>query len=280
MAVLDTALGGCPWENMGSVANGIKYSRLAFIPATAVQILSNTPALTLDFSAIKAITLDLDDTLWPVWPAIERAEKALEAWLGQHAPLTATMFSNAETRHEIREHVLHSQPDLKNNLSAIRREAIREALLRSDEDPLLADHGFSVFFEERNRVVLFEDALGTLEFLSKRYPLVALSNGNACIKRIGIDQYFQASISAGEFGISKPDPRIFHAAAGAVGISSANILHIGDDPELDVLGALNANMQTVWLNRTANPWKHEQTPHATVSNLNELCAAIAAFEAA
>ncbi|TAG35631.1 MAG: HAD family hydrolase, partial [Polaromonas sp.] len=26
---------------------------------------------------VKAITLDLDDTLWPVWPAIERAEKAL-----------------------------------------------------------------------------------------------------------------------------------------------------------------------------------------------------------
>lgn len=242
--------------------------------------MSNTPALILDFSRIKAITLDLDDTLWPVWPVIERAEKVLKNWLDQRAPKTAALFSNAETRQEIREHVVRLRPDLTHNLSAIRREAIRVALLRSDEDPLLADEGYSVFFEERNRVVLFEDALSTLEFLSKRYPLVALSNGNADIGRIGIKAYFQAGINAQEFGIGKPDRRIFHAAAGAVDTSPRNVLHIGDDPVLDVLGALNANMQTVWLNRAANPWKHEQTPHATVSDLNQLCVAIAAFETA
>jgi HAD superfamily hydrolase (TIGR01549 family) len=262
------------------VAKDIKYSRLAFIHATPVQILSNIPALTLDFSSIKAITLDLDDTLWPVWPAIERAEKALENWLGQRAPMTAAMFSNAGTRQEIREHVVRSRPDLKHNLSAIRREAIRVALFRSGEDPLLAAEGFNVFFEERNRVVLFEDALPALDFLSKRYPVVALSNGNADIGRIGIKPYFRAGINAQEFGIGKPDPRIFHAAAGAVDTCPTNVLHIGDDQVLDVLGALNANMQTVWLNRAANPWKHEQTPHVTVSDLNELCGAIAAFEAA
>ena len=37
-------------------------------------------------SRIHAITLDLDDTLWPIWPTIERAESALQAWLRQHAP--------------------------------------------------------------------------------------------------------------------------------------------------------------------------------------------------
>ena len=242
--------------------------------------MSNISPLTLDFSSIRAITLDLDDTLWPVWPAIERAEKTLENWLSQHVPITAALYSNPETRQEIRDYVVRSRPDFKHNLSAIRRETIRVALFRSGEDPLLADEGFSVFFEERNRVVLFEDALSTLEFLSKRYPLVALSNGNADIGRIGINQYFQASVSAGELGISKPDPQIFHAAARAVDISPSNVLHIGDDPVLDVLGALNVNMQTVWLNRATAPWQHEQAPHATVRGLNELCLAIAAFEAA
>ena len=181
---------------MGSVAKDMGYSRLAFIPATAVQILPNTSALRLDFSSIKAITLDLDDTLWPVWPAIEKAEKALEAWLGQRAPMTAAMFANAATWQEIREHVVRSRPDLQHNLSAIRHEAIRVALFRSGEDPLLADEGFNVFFDQRNRVVLFEDALPALEFLSKRYPVVALSNGNADIGRIGIKQYFQAGIDS------------------------------------------------------------------------------------
>ena len=44
----------------------------------------------LDVKRISAISLDLDDTLWPVWPAIERAERVLHAWLVKEAPKTAT----------------------------------------------------------------------------------------------------------------------------------------------------------------------------------------------
>ena len=84
----------------------------------------------LDLKIIKAITLDLDDTLWPVWPVIERAEKALEAWLNQKAPMTAALFANPTARLELREYVARSRPELRHNLSAIRREAIRLALYR------------------------------------------------------------------------------------------------------------------------------------------------------
>ena len=38
----------------------------------------------LDPGKIKAISIDLDDTLWPIWPVIERAEKALHDWLAAH----------------------------------------------------------------------------------------------------------------------------------------------------------------------------------------------------
>ncbi len=230
----------------------------------------------LNLKIVKAITLDLDDTLWPVWPAIERAEKALENWLSQHAPMTAALFANASVRDEIRTHVVRTRPELKHNLSAVRREAIRVALYRSKEDPLLADKGFDVFFAERNRVTLFDDAVLALEFLSARFPVVALSNGNADIHAIGIAPYFKASISAQDFGVGKPDARIFHAAAGAVDASPAQVLHIGDDPGLDVLGALNAGMQTVWLNRPADVWKHDDKPHLSVASLTQLCDYIAA----
>ena len=43
----------------------------------------------LDIARIKAISLDLDDTLWPIWPTIERAEKALHEWLVTNAPMAA-----------------------------------------------------------------------------------------------------------------------------------------------------------------------------------------------
>jgi FMN hydrolase / 5-amino-6-(5-phospho-D-ribitylamino)uracil phosphatase len=225
----------------------------------------------LDLTAIKAITFDLDDTLWPVWPAIERAEQALGDWLGQHAPMTAALFANPAARLEVREQVTRARPDLKHQLSTIRRQAIRLALQRSGEDPQLAETAFDVFFAERNRVTLYADVLPGLAFLSSRFPLVALSNGNADLERIGISNYFKASISAQAFGVGKPDPRIFHAAAGAAEVQPQQVLHVGDDATLDVLGALNCGMQTVWINRVDQLWVLDAMPHETVTTLTDLC---------
>lgn len=230
----------------------------------------------LDLKIIKAISLDLDDTLWPVWPAIERAEKALENWLGLHAPKSAAVFADPAARHEVRERVMRSRPELRYNLSAVRQEAIRQILVRCGENPALAEPAFAVFFDERNRVDLFGDALQTLAFMSARFPVVALSNGNADIQRIGLSPYFQASISAQEFGVGKPDPRIFYAAAGAAGVEPFEVLHVGDDATLDVLGALNCGMQTVWVSRSDHPWPHAESPHETVTTLAEICELLSA----
>lgn len=226
----------------------------------------------LDISKIRAITLDLDDTLWPIWPTIERAEAALAAWLAMRAPVTAGVFANPTTRVVLREQVVKSHPDLGHDMSALRRESIRLALHQSGEDTRLMEDAFQVFFAERMRVNLFDDALPALAFLAQRFPIVALSNGNADVGRVGIGEYFHGSLSAHEFGVGKPDPRIFHAAAVAAGVTSAEVLHIGDDVHLDVLGALGAGMQTVWVNRGGHVWAHDDQPHLTVSELGRLCA--------
>ena len=225
----------------------------------------------LDISRVKAISLDLDDTLWPIWPTIERAEKVLHDWLVDNAPMAAALFSSPSALREIRDYMAANRPDLKNDLSAVRRESIRLALYRAGENPLLAEQAFEVFFAERQRVTLFEDAQPALQFLASRFPLVSVSNGNADIARVGLSEYFRAAISAREFGVGKPDPRIFHAAAGAVEVSPENVLHVGDDATLDALGALNAGMQAAWVNRSDNLWPHEQEPHVTLTTLTELC---------
>lgn len=224
-----------------------------------------------DAQKIKAITLDLDDTLWPIWPTIERAEKALHDWLTENAPMAAALFSSPAALREIRDYMAASRPELKHDMSALRRESIRLALYRAGDNPLLADAAFEVFFAERQRVTLFEDALPALEFLAKRYPLVSLSNGNADLARMGLGHLFHASITAREFGVGKPDPRIFHAAAGAVDVTPEQVLHVGDDPTLDALGALNAGMQAVWLNRSDTMWPHELEPQLVLGTLTELC---------
>jgi HAD superfamily hydrolase (TIGR01549 family) len=226
----------------------------------------------LDVAKIKAISFDLDDTLWPIWPTIERAEKVLLEWIAEHAPMAAALFANPGAVREIREHIVANRPELRHDLSALRREAIRLGLYRAGENPLLAKAAFEAFFAERQRVTLYDDAEAALDFLSSRFPLVSLSNGNADLERVGLARYFRAAISARDFGVGKPDPRIFVAAAGALDVAPENVLHVGDDATLDALGAINAGMQSAWLNRSEHLWPHEAQPHLTVTGLDELCA--------
>ncbi len=223
----------------------------------------------LDIHKVRAVSLDLDDT---VWPTIERAEMALHGWLGEHAPNTAALYSSLAARREIRDSLAAQRPDLLHDLSALRRESIRLALIRAGDAPELAEPAFEVFFAARQQIDFYDDALAALAFLSRRYPLVALSNGNADVQRIGIAQHFHAAVSAREFGVGKPDARIFHAAAGAARVRPGEVLHIGDDATLDARGALDAGLQAVWINRAGLAWPHDGPAPMTLASLSELFA--------
>ena len=229
----------------------------------------------LDPGRVRAISIDLDDTLWPIWPTIERAEAALHEWLSVHAPATAAWSAAPGALRGIRNHMQMLRPDLAHDLSALRRESIRLALQCAGDDPALAEPAFEVFFEHRQRVELFEDALPALEWLSSRFPVVALTNGNADVHRAGLGTHFRATLSAREFGVGKPDIRIFNAAAEALGVPADEVLHVGDDAHLDGVGALQAGMQLAWLNREGQAWNHAPLqPHLTVQDLLALCRAL------
>ena len=216
----------------------------------------------IDISKIKAISLDLDDTLWPVWPTIGRAEAVLTAWLTAHAPSTAALSADVELKKAVRAEINARHADRAHDLSFLRLQSIR-ALLQHAGDPVhLAEAAFEVFFAERQRVDLFDDALPALCFWSAKYPIVALSNGNADVHRVGIGQHFHASVSAQSLGVAKPDLRIFMAGAAAAGVQPHEVLHIGDDAHADCLGALAAGMQVAWLNREGHEWRYGDTrPH-------------------
>ena len=179
--------------------------------------------------------------------------------------------ANTEALRAIRNQMVALRPDLVHDLSALRLESIRLALQQAGDEPALAEPAFDVFFDQRQRVELFDDAHDTLAFLSARYPVVAVSNGNADVHRVGIGHYFKASISAKDFGVPKPDVRIFHAAAQAAQVQPHEVLHIGDDATADAQGALAAGMQAVWLNTAGHDWPHPERPHATVASLTHLC---------
>jgi FMN hydrolase / 5-amino-6-(5-phospho-D-ribitylamino)uracil phosphatase len=195
-----------------------------------------------------ALSFDLDDTLWPIWPTIERAERLLHTWLSRHAPRTAARFDAAGLR-MLRDDIARRHPEWGHDLSRMRRESLREGLSLAGDDPGLAESGFDVFFEARQQVELYPDARDGLERLARRFPLVAVTNGNSDLARVGLDHLFQDSFSAMGFGVGKPDARIFHAACDRLGVAPASVLHVGDDLLLDVNGALDAGLRAVWLRR-------------------------------
>ena len=227
-------------------------------------------------SGIRAVTLDLDDTLWPIWPTIERAESVLLDWLRVHAPATAQSLQTAAAVRAVRHEINRLRPELANDLNALRRESIRLALGRAGDDEALAEPAFAVFFAERQRVDLFDDVLPALEFLAARWPVVALSNGTADVHAVGLGRFFHASVSAHQVGVAKPDPRIFEIAAAAAGVPAASVLHVGDDAHLDACAARDAGMHAVWLNRAGVDWPHEGAAlPATVASLAQLCQGLA-----
>jgi 2-haloalkanoic acid dehalogenase type II len=218
---------------------------------------------------IRAISLDLDDTLWPIAPVMLRAEERLDAWLQTNCPRAAVHYP-IHTMRELRDRVARENPHLTHDFTAQRRLSLRTALLPHGYDDGHVDAAFAEFYAARNQVELYADVLAALERLAARFPLVSLSNGNADIERVGLSRFFAFSISAREFGMAKPAPQIFQAVCARLGLAPESVLHVGDDPDQDVAGAAGAGLRSAWINRSRGQWSHPHVPDLSVCDLHEL----------
>jgi len=211
---------------------------------------------------IRAITLDLDDTLWPFAPIGARIERVLDDWLRTHSPATAAMFP-IERMRSLRERVFAENPHLAHDLSALRRMTLEHALRDSGGDLALVDAAYEVFYTVRNQVECYPDSLDALARIAAKVPVAALSNGNADLARIGIARHFAFCLHAREHGAGKPDASIFLAACARLGCAPDEVLHVGDHIELDVIGAARAGLRSCWINRAdehglRREWRHEE----------------------
>ncbi|WP_280150422.1 HAD family hydrolase [Piscinibacter sp. XHJ-5] len=225
----------------------------------------------MSFHSVRAVTLDLDDTLWPIAPAIARAEVVLHRWLTANAPATAARFDIVALRAR-RDEVARARPDIAHDFSAVRRESVRLALIAAGDDPKLAEDAFDVFFAARHELDFYPEVEEALRRLSARFALLALSNGNADIARTTLAPWFRGGLSARELGFGKPDPRIFHEACRRLGCGPHEVLHVGDDLALDALGAHSAGLHSFWLRREPLPDAAAPVPDgvATVACLRTL----------
>jgi FMN hydrolase / 5-amino-6-(5-phospho-D-ribitylamino)uracil phosphatase len=216
------------------------------------------------------LSFDLDDTLWPVQPVMLAAEAAMLAWLQEQHPLVMH-GQDRESLRAMRVRIATQNPDRSHDMTFLRHRALAEMFAAAGYPASHADEAFEVFYAARNRVQLYEEVEDSLERLSKRYRLFALSNGNADLERCGIAHWFEGHVTAISAGAAKPDIRIFARLFDAAGVQAGQVLHIGDDPHLDVIGATNAGMQAAWLNRDGKSWPAQLPPPArTILSLEEI----------
>ena len=223
-------------------------------------------------SDVCAVAFDLDNTLWDVEPVLERAEERLAAWLQQHCPRIT--LSREEMR-AAREQLAHREPHNAHDVSYLRITALAAHAREHGYDECIAAQAFEVFLRARNEVEIFPDVGPALARLRRHFPLASLSNGNADLARIGLEQLFSVSLNARQIGAAKPQRRCFERLRQELELPARAIAYVGDDPQLDVAAARAAGLRTVWMNRRARLWPQDIAPaDLTVSDCAQLAAAL------
>jgi len=105
----------------------------------------------------------------------------------------------------------------------------------------------------------YDDAEQTLKNLRRMgYSLIIISNVSSeknlktYLEKAKLNGYFDALFASGSMGVEKPNPRIFHQAAKEMNASYRAMIHVGDSYEIDYLGAENAGMMGVLIDRKGN----------------------------
>ena len=117
-----------------------------------------------------------------------------------------------------------------------------------DWKKLLEDMGENIF--------VFEDTIETLDFLSKDYKIIIVSNAeekflNIKIKAEGLSKYIIKTYSAPcDFQISKKNKKMFKNILEELEISEKEIIHIGDDKQLDYEIPRELGIRTFLIDRT------------------------------
>ena len=227
---------------------------------------------------VKLLSFDLDDTLWPCLPVILRAENVLFDWMAVNVPAIA----DAHTLESLRQHrsaFIDDNPHIAHNLTEVRLQSMRDLSARHDHHDDWVEQAFEVFYNARQQVELYGEVNDVLDSLSHKYRLAAMSNGNANVDLTGLGHWMELSVNPEEAGVAKPDPDIFHMRLQRAGVAADEVVHIGDHPRHDILGANNAGIASVWVNREGREWDYPDfKPDREIRSLLELENCIASID--
>jgi putative hydrolase of the HAD superfamily len=243
----------------------------------AQKLGSEAPTVPAGMGAhtIGAVSFDVLGTLLELEPPAPRLQAGLRAEFGLEVGEADAERAIAAEIAYYRAH-MHaaadsaSLADLRRRCGSVLRDTLGAAELDLERltEVLLASIRFSAF----------PDAEPALRVLRERgLRLLAISNWDVSLHEqlvgAGLAGLFDDAVSSAEAGVAKPDPAIFTRALARAGVAPEDALHVGDDVDADVAGALAAGLEPVLIDRegdvTAPPGVRVI---ASLAELPELCA--------
>ncbi|GLR08523.1 noncanonical pyrimidine nucleotidase, YjjG family [Mixta theicola] len=124
--------------------------------------------------------------------------------------------------------------------------------------------------------VPLEGAVNLINALKGKVKMGIITNGFTALQQVrlqrtGFRDYFDLLVISEQVGHAKPHPAIFNYALEKMGHPSPErVLMVGDNPDSDILGGINAGLKTCWLNADGREKPAAITPDWQVSSLHEL----------
>ncbi|GGD39011.1 5-amino-6-(5-phospho-D-ribitylamino)uracil phosphatase YigB [Franconibacter pulveris 1160] len=229
---------------------------------------------------IAALTFDLDDTLYDNRPVIRRTEQETLAFMQRYHPglRDFTLADFQRVRTVLRE----KDPEIYHDVTEWRRRAVEQVMLEAGLSAHEAAEGAREamlnFAAWRSRIDVPQETHDALKKLAQKWPLVAITNGNAEPHLFGLGDYFKFVLRAGPHGRSKPYSDMYHLAAQKLGVTPREILHVGDDLTTDIAGAIRSGAQACWINLLDGDLMQVEDsrllPHLEISQLASLTSLI------
>ena len=204
---------------------------------------------------IEVLSFDLDDTLYQNGDVIRNAEQAQLDAVCELVP--SAQETGLSHWHELKWQVAKSNPDLCHDVSLWRLEVIKKGLADFGiTEPSAVEHVYDAFYQARSNFTVPAKTFDVLTKLATKYQLIAVTNGNVDINKVGLAQYFVGYYRAGEQGCRmKPQPDMLNKAVADMSlVNPSKVLHIGDSVSSDIKAAQNAGMANLWFNPTGNKY--------------------------
>lgn len=200
------------------------------------------------------IFFDLDNTLWNFHKNSENAMKVVFLALKLDTYTSFETFFEVYSRHNKKLWESYRKREVaKKELTRLRfQNTLKELNLKGvDADKMNAFY----LSEMPKQKELHNGALDVLKYLkSKGYRLNIITNGfkEVQYKKIessGLRSFFDKIFISEEIKSHKPERRIFEYAIQSVNAKKSKSIMVGDDYEVDILGALNYGIDSVYFAR-------------------------------